>query len=207
MLLAVLLALSQAPTPSARLNRAEQAAVNATPEQIADRATVRNDPLDTVISISTEPFFQERQGLLRVVNSDKFMRAFIDKRTLQVRYQLYLWARYSGSRALSFNRLNYEAQDGPAEAELHQIDVRVEGCSRYIGCTYLEQIAADIPEETLRWAAASARPGADQSWSVRIFARAGQAVNAGILRTEVAGILIAVERQLTALRAARTPSE
>ena len=198
-----LIALAIGASPAAaeeRLSRAEREAVAATPEQIADRADIQNDPLDTVIRVSTQPVYQQRQGLLRVTNGDKFMRAFIDKNTLEVRYQLYLWTSYQAQQAARMNRLNYESQDGPGQAELHLIDTQVIGCGRY-GCTYQEHIAADIPVETLRWVASQAQPGVDQSWQVRVFAQSGEAINTGILRTEVAGILLAVERQLASLPA------
>ena len=135
-----------------------------------------------------------------MTNGDKFMRAFIDKNTREVRYQLYLWTSYQAQQAARMNRLNYESQDGPGQAELHLIDTQVIGCGRY-GCTYQEHIAADIPVETLRWVASQAQPGVDQSWQVRVFAQSGEAINTGILRTEVAGILLAVERQLASLPA------
>jgi hypothetical protein len=177
-----------------KMGKDEERATMASPEYVADLAEIRNDPLDTFIRINTSPFYIQRQGLLKVANNDKYMRAIIDKETGRTVYQLYMWVSYTGDWAF-FNRLNYESSSGPKSAIFHEIDRKVGYCGRYLGCTLTEHFAADIPEEVLRQIADGAQAGDGRTWRFRVYGKGVDGVNSELLRTEVAGILIAVERQ------------
>ena len=181
------------PTQAQKLGKDVLAAIATSPEQIAERAVVKNDPLDTVVRVDTSNFYVDRQGLLKFVSSDKFMRAVIDKKTGEANFQIYLWTEYSGDW-MFFNRLNYMGPTGPESVEVHQIERRVVSCSRY-GCTHVEHIAADIPESVLRDVAKDAKAGVDASWLVKVFGKSTEGSTTGVLKTEIAGILLAVDRE------------
>ncbi len=191
-IIAAALVLAPASASAQKLTKADLAAIAATPAQVAAMVTVKNDPLDHAIQVSSEPFFVVKSGLLRMTSGDKFMRAFVDKRTGATEYQFYLWTNYSGDWQF-FDRLNYESSSGPVSAEVHKVASKVLGCTRY-GCTLQEHIAADIPESVLRQVAMGASPGADVTWKVRVYGRSTEGVTTGILKTEVAGFLMAVDK-------------
>lgn len=190
---APLIALLSVPANAQKLSKGERAAIAATPEQIADMASVRNDPLDTVITITTEPFFQERSGLLRTVQADKFVRVLIDKKTGQSTFQVYVWVTYEGDWHFA-DRVNYETKGGPVSAVVRRINSDVQSCTRY-SCSKREDIAFNVPEADIREIAATAEAGKDQSWMFRIYGRTEGGTTTGILRTEVAGALIAADRE------------
>ena len=153
---------------------------------------VTNDPLDTSITLSTESFYQLRQGLLKVVNSDKFLRAWVNKKTGEARFQVYVYVNYGGNGWQFFNRASYETASGPENADVTRIASDVTGCSRY-GCGHREDFGFNVPEAVLRWAARDAAAGVDASWKFRLYSQAGIAETTGVLKTEIAGLLMRVD--------------
>lgn len=177
---------------AADLSKSERAAVAATPEQIAQLARVRNDPLDTLLRIDTHGFHNTgRRG------ADKFARVTIDKKSGVSSFQIYVWARSSGE-ALGVHRVNYETPDGPVSVDVLHIDTDVLTCVGR-GCVYEEHFAFSVPEETLRRIASGAKGGIDDSWKFKVFAK-GREETTGILRTEAAGLLLAVDRERARLK-------
>lgn len=188
---AIALTLPTAGFAGDKLTKAERAAIDMAPEQIAAIAEVKNDSLDRLIRISTRPFFEEAKK-----GGDKFFRAYIDKKTGDARFQVYAWIRYDGETR-DFDRVNYETPAGLVSEEVHQIDIDVLGCSaRY--CTYTEDIAFDVPEATLRQIAAGAKAG--ETWRFKIFGRFADGIETEMLKTEAAAILIAADRERAQLK-------
>ena len=180
-------------TAAERLTKADRAAIAASPEAIADIAEVSGDELDTRIVISTEPFYRERGR-----KADKFFRAFIDKSTGTTSIQVYVWVRYDSDHgSMDFNRVNYESPSGVVTVDTIPISHRLVGC--FVGgCIDEEDFAFKVPEETLRAVAAGARAGSDESWSFKVFGRHVQGETTGLLKTEAAGLLVAIDRLRTA---------
>lgn len=184
-----------------KLTKAEQAAVNATPEEVAAKVAISNDPLDTVIKVSSEPFYVVRSGLLRMVNADKFVRAMIDKKTGETVFQVYIYTTYSGEW-MFINRATIETPSGPEDANFVEIDRRVISCTGTFGCVHREDFAIDVPEKVLREVSRGAKGGTDDIWNMRLYAKTGQAETTGILKAEIAGLLIAVDREREKLKLA-----
>jgi hypothetical protein len=196
------LALCLSVPAASAISKEEQAAVDATADQAAAKMRVKDDPMETFIEVDSEPFYQAHEGLLKVVNSDKFLRAFIDRKANTVAYQVYVWASYDGSWAF-LDRANLQTDDGPIRAEVHRVNSEVGYCGRY-SCTHREDIAIDAPESVLRWAARDAQPGTGQDWLIRIGGQSGVSGDIRILKTEVAGFLQAVDRERQRLDALKT---
>ena len=51
-----------------------------TPQDFEKSASIKDDALEVVATITTGPGFKEKHGLLGLVGSDNFLRAFIDKK-------------------------------------------------------------------------------------------------------------------------------
>lgn len=74
-----------------------QTAINLTPEHFKNTATVKDDSLDTIATITTVNGFQEKRGLLGIVWDDNFLRAHINKKTGQTSFQVYQSIYYQSS--------------------------------------------------------------------------------------------------------------
>lgn len=180
-----------------KMGKAEKAAIAATPEQIAASLPVQNDSLDTSIKISTESFYTLKQGLFGLAQSDKFARAFIDKKSGAATFQIYVWITYSGEWVF-YDRANYETPSGPVATPTISIDRQVLACTRY-GCAKSEHVAFTVPEETLRAVSSGATGGDGQTWHFKIAGRGGDTGPTELLKTEIAGLLLAVDRERRAL--------
>lgn len=73
-----------------------QTALSLTKEHFKNTTTVKDDPLDTVATITTVNGFQEKRGLLGIVWDDNFLRAFIDKKSGKTSFQVYQVIYYQG---------------------------------------------------------------------------------------------------------------
>jgi hypothetical protein len=168
-----------------------------TPADFQRTATLKDDPLDTTAIVSTQPGFEEKRGLLKLVWNDNFLRAFIDKKTGATQFQVYQYISYGGSWRF-YHTANYEAPNGPESQPVTVIDRSVDSCSTY-GCSFTEHIGFDVPEALLRWVAAryTAQPGS--IWRFKIGSKAGGDWQDGMATAEVAGLLAAVDQ----FRAAR----
>lgn len=178
--------------------KAEDEAIARSPADATRYITIANDRLDTSITLSSEPFYLKKDGLLRVVNADQFMRAWIDKKTGKATFQVYIWARY-GNNWQNFNRATYTTSDGPVDAEVVNISSDVEGCSAY-GCTLREDFGFSVPEDVVRYAAEGAAAGTGERWEYRIYSKSGPPQTTGLLKTEIAGLLRRVDLERSYLR-------
>jgi hypothetical protein len=164
-----------------------------TPEHFQNSATVKDDSLETVAVITTEPGFQIKRGLLGLVNDDNFFRAFIDKKTGKTSYQLYEYVNYVGDWAF-FETVNYE---GVAEVQSAPLDIlsrEVGSCSQMLGCFKREVVAFNVDEAVLRRVAALYDPSGKgiAGWKFRLKAKSGVQRDEGMSPAEAAGILNAV---------------
>lgn len=171
-----------------------QTALSLTKDHFRTTATIKDDALDTVATVSTERGFQEKRGLLGVVSDDNFLRAFIDKKTGTTTMQVYQVIYYTGRSWNFFQTVNYEAPNGPQSRPVTIIgkDVNCTG-SRYGGCTYSEHLGFEVDESLLRLIAASYQPGHAAAWKFKFAAKSGKDYNDGMLGAEVAGFLEAVD--------------
>ena len=128
------------------------------------------------------------------MQSDNFLRAFVDKTSGAASYQLYQRIVYEGRLYKYFRTVNYETQSGPRSVETLDLG-RTEQCSRsqlFGGCTRTESLAVPIDEALLRTIAARYAPGADTAWHFRFKAQSGDDYDGAMAPAEVAGLLAKV---------------
>ena len=183
----ILLLLSGCATTTESLT---QTALNLTKEHFSNTATIKDDALDTTATITTFNGFQEKRGLLGVVWEDDFLRAFVDKKSGKTLIQVYQKLSYRGSGWHFFNTVNYETPTGPQSAQLTIIkrDVDCSG-SRYLGCTYTEQVGFNVDESLFRTIAGKYAPGKLAGWKYKLSAKSGQDYQGTILASEIAGFM------------------
>lgn len=177
-----------------KLPKQIQQLIAMTPEQFEQTATLKDDDLETAAVITTINGWQQKDGLLRLVNNDNFFRAFIHKKTGKTTFQVYHAVRYMQSGWAFFEIVNYETPDGPKSATLTVLGRDVASCSTYLGCTYFEQVAFEIDEALLRDVAKRYQPGQVAAWRYRLKAKSGAERDEGFVAAEVAGLLRAVDK-------------
>jgi hypothetical protein len=169
-------------------------ALELTPDHFRLTASVKDDALDTIATLTTVNGFQQKHGLLGVVWDDNFVRAFIDKKTGKTAFQLYQVIRYTGRRWHFYQSVNYETPSGPLSRELTVINRDVD-CTSTLGggCTYAEHVAFDVEESLLRRIAASYGPGKPVAWKFKFLARSGGELHTLLLPAEARGAISAVD--------------
>lgn len=191
-LIAILLA---AASPS--LTKQELAAMAMTPEQIASIAGVEGTgPLDPDIWIETRTFLP-KQG------NDRWLRARIDKATGAAEYQMYFIIEAEG-QAFRPQRLTFEGPSGLRIAKVHRISFEPT-CYRSSGCWIKEHAVANISRSDLEHAAQGAQAGQDNNWPAKLFGESQGGADILTFKTEIAGLLLAVDSQLAALGKPKPP--
>jgi hypothetical protein len=191
-----------APTPSLALPKAPsdknwRALDIATPQDVARKIEVRDDPLETVIVASSQPIYKQKNifaaALSGVMENDHYLRALINRRSGDVRFQFVFRTRYIGRYDL-IERANYMTADGPVQTNVNQLHYDLVGCTQR-GCEHSMVYAFYLPREALDWAASSQ----ESIWFVRL-AASGQAGDKGTHPKEIAGLLARADELLAAFR-------
>lgn len=164
-----------------------------TPDHFQKTASIKDDDLEVTATITTEPGYQIKNGLLHLVNDDYFFRAFVDKKTGEAKYQLYEYMTYVGEWA-NFETVNYEAFGGLTSAPLDVLSREVGSCNQFVGCFKREVVAFTVDEQLLRALAAMYDPTGKGTagWRFRLKAKSGAQRDEGMAPAEAAGILNAV---------------
>ena len=188
--------LAALPHPGLAASAAEKAArelAELTPENVAARVTVKDDVLEASAVFTSEAVYQERKGLLGTVPSDSFVRAFVDKRSGAVSWQVYVVTNYIGSRRF-FEQANFQTTNGVETVPVTVIDRQVQTCISAADCVYTEQVGFTLSDELTR---ALARlydsRGPLAIWRFRLKAKSGEDFTDGLAAAEVAGIVKAVD--------------
>lgn len=171
---------------------------NLTKEHFRDTATLQDDSLETVATITTINGFQEEScGVLHCfVWNDDFLRAIIDKKTGKVTYQLYQILRYRDSGWRYYNRINYKAygEVQSVPATIISRDVKCDNHSE--GCKYEEHVAIILDEEILRIVAGAYVPSKPAIMSYKVTSQTGVEFGNAISAAETAGLLERVDAYL-----------
>ena len=153
-------------------------------------ATIEDDQLEPIATITTEKGFFSRGKFTDRVRSDNFFRAFIDKSSGQVRYQLYAevsynfeWRTFTSASVLSGGR--------PTSLPLTPIARNVVTCASSI-CSYKEIVALPLTEEMVREIAATGESAPGRLWPYRLKAQNGLDFEDAAIPAEAAGLLLAV---------------
>jgi hypothetical protein len=179
----------------------DPALLSLTMEHFRDTATVKDDPVDAMTTISTENGFAERKGPMRMVWNDEYLRSVIDNKTGQKSFQVYAWTIYSG-RLRSYETADYQTAAGPKSVPAIQIGKEMANCA--VGdCMYTERVAFPVDEELLRQLAAGNVPGKPTIWAYKFIAKTGPDYAGGLSSAEIAGLLAKVDEYTNALPAVK----
>lgn len=157
--------------------------------------SVNDDSLEPVITLTTEPVWKSNGRFTDKVRSDNFLRAFINKRSGAVTYQLYQQVTYTGDWR-RFGSVNYAGDEGPVTAPVIPISQEVVTCSHGL-CVYREALGFAVPREVLDIIASRYSPDRAEFWRFRFKGRGGLDWEDRISSAEVAGLLQAVDAHLS----------
>src|SRR5258707_6419312 len=141
----------------------DPALLSLTLEHFRDTASVKDDPVDAVTTISTDKGFAEHRGPLRTVWNDEYLTGVIDKKTGQRSFQVHAWIIYRGNWRF-YETPNYQAITGPKSVPAAQISKAMDNFAPG-GCMYTERPAVPVDEELLRQLAAADCPCQPPNWS------------------------------------------
>jgi len=166
-------------------------------EHFRDTATVKDDPLDAITTISTENGYAEHTGPMRMVWNDEYLTSAIDKKTGQKSFRVYAWTIYSG-RLRSYESVNYQTPTGLKSVPAIQIGKETANCA--VGdCLYTERVAFPVDEDLLRQLAAGNVSGKPTIWAYRLTAKSGPDYAGGLSSAEIAGLLAKIDEYTNAL--------
>lgn len=172
-----------------------------TPDSVEGQISVKTDSLEPLITVTSDKVWKSNGKFTDKVRSDNFLRAFIDKRTGAVRYQLYQEVTYTGEWR-RFDSVNYETSNGPGSAPTTPISQEVIGCSFGL-CAYREAIGFDVPRSVLDDVAARHSAAEVSFWRFRFKGQNGLDWEDRISPAEVAGLVRVVDREIASLPTSR----
>lgn len=175
-----------------------QNALALTPEHFKRTAILEDDDLVATAMITTRNGFRQRSGLLHFVYEDNFLRAFIDKTTGDVTYQVYQSIYYEASDWRFYRKATYEAPDGLKSADAKLLKAPIGhgfDCPGHTSsiCTYNEHVGFPVDREHLDSIASTYEPDKSVKWNFKFIPRNGEDFHDGLLVAEVVGFLQAVD--------------
>jgi hypothetical protein len=179
----------------------DPALVSLTMEHFRDTASVKDDPVDAVTTISTEKGFAEHRGPMRTVWNDEYLTGIIDKKTGQRSFQVQAWIIYRGNWRF-YETANYQTIAGAKSVPAAQVGKEMENCAAG-DCMYTERLAFPVDEELLRQLAAANAPGKPTIWPYKFTAKSGPDYVGGLSSAEIAGFLAKVDEFTNALPAVK----
>ena len=179
----------------------DPALLSLTMEHFRDTATVKDDPVAAVTTISTENGYVEHRGLMRMVWNDEYLTSVIDKKTGQRSFQVYAWVIYRGSWRF-YETANYQTTTGPKSVPATQVAKETENCAAG-DCVFTERLSFPVDEELLRELAAANAPGKPAIWAYKFTAKSGADYTGGLSSAEIAGLLAKVDEFSNSLPAAK----
>lgn len=198
--LGLALSLAAAPTTASTLVKHPKKLLSMTPEQFQSAVTVADDDLETIAVLSTEKGFKERRGaIIGSVLDDNYLRAYIDKKTGETKYELHQWIRYNGGLRRYYSA-NYATPDGPKSKDVTVVARNAGFCPDVeivADCNVTEHVKITVDESLLRTIAANYRPNGSVAWRFKLKAENSKDWQESMMAAEIAGLLRAVDAYKT----------
>lgn len=163
-----------------------------TPQQIANSATVKDDPLEPLVTITTEAAFRWKGGFTDPVRADNMLRAILDRPIGTANYQLYQTITYSGDWR-RYDRANIAFPSGLKSIALTVIDRRIVTCA-YAPCVLEETVGFNLSEDDIDALAASYVNNPRATLKFRFKSATSFDWNDDLPAVEVVGLQQAVEK-------------
>ncbi|MBU2308927.1 MAG: hypothetical protein KKG89_18890 [Alphaproteobacteria bacterium] len=164
-----------------------------TPETAREKVTLNEDPLDIEGVLSTRDVLRSTRGVLRTPYNDNHLRAYVDRKTGETRFEVRQTLQYMGSYR-DFGHVNYETSSWPTTAKLRKVESNQPACDAIDPqSSCFEEVSFVVGEAELRRLAAGYQPGAENTWSFKFKPDQGREERSSLNRAEIAGLLQAVD--------------
>jgi hypothetical protein len=170
-------------------------------EHFRDTASVDVDPAAGVTTISTEPGFVERSGLLGMVWHDEFLTAVIDAKTGRTSYRIDVSVTYSGARR-TYRSASLAGVNGSAAIVPTLVRTQSANCA-VSECMYTDHLVIPVDEALLRHLAAGYVPGKPAPLTYTLTPKRGADFRGELSNAEIAGLLAKVDGYSAAPKAAQ----
>lgn len=155
-----------------------------TAEHFRQTASIKDDSLETIATISTRPGNDTRAAKVEWV--DAFVRALVTKRNGETSVQLVVETRYP-SQWRFYTSANFATPTGPQSKLLIVADRKIDGCR--VGCSYYEAVTFMLTEKEAREIAAMQV----DAWAVKLTPRIGADLFVNLPMAELRGLLARVD--------------
>lgn len=170
------------------------ALVKMTPETIAERIEVRDEPLEDHVLFSSRPVFRKGGFIHGVAVRDGFIKAVKSRDGASVSWRVTYDLTYFGAR-LDVTQIHVRSADGLLKLAPTTVRRWSEECGEVlVTCGRHMTVEFEVPEKVIRDVAATYRPGDRTPWSVRFKDDQGEGLTVGLAPVEVAGLVSAVDR-------------
>jgi hypothetical protein len=166
-----------------------------TPDGVAKSASIKDDPFEPLVTITTENAFRWRGGFTDTVRSDNLLRAMLDRPTGTPNFQLYQTITYSGDWR-RFDRVNIMLPSGLKTMPLTVISRNVVTCA-YGLCVYEEVVGFNLSEDDIDDVANQYAADPATMVKFRFKSNTGVDWNDDISGAEIVGLVAAVDRWRT----------
>lgn len=161
-----------------------------TKEEYKSLITIKDDPLETVVVLSTQNGFKQKHGLANVVWNDYFLRGYIDKSSGTKSIQVYAALEHLSGTWLHPYQANYGKPLKTTQLTRIGSDVDCSTSSMYGSCTYHEHVGFTIAEEELnRIEKVIKEDPTNQFWLFKLKTKAGQDISDGFTKNEFAALI------------------
>jgi len=158
-----------------------------TVEHFRDTASVKDDPIAGITTVSTENGFVEHHGPLRAVWNDEYLFGTIDRKTARKSFEVISTITYRGSRR-SYGNAKFQDTTGPATAPTTHVKTTSVNCPTG-ECTYTDRVSFPVDESLLRHLAAQHVNDKPELWHYTLIAKPSGDYSGDLSTAEIAGFL------------------
>lgn len=181
--------LSGCATPSGVTKQSEQEFDSLSREFVRSCTTIKDEPLETSVEFSTQPCYQRKNGIMKVVWDDNLLRAFKDRKTGTLTFQVYTVLYYKDwlfPLSANFGAANVQSIKGTRVKS--DVDC---GLSNTLGyCVHTEHFLFNLPfDELVRIEERTQRDPQYKIWSYRIKTQSGVDMDRGFNVNELLGFM------------------
>lgn len=167
--------------------------VKMTPEKIAERIEVRDDPLEDHVLFSTKPVFRKGGFTDGVAVHDGFIKASKSRDGAGVSWRITYDLTYFGARR-DVTHINVGSANGLLKIAPTAVRRWSEECGdATVTCGQHMTVEFEAPEKVIRDIAAAYRPGDPTPWRVRFKDDHGEGLTVGLAPAEVAALVNTVD--------------
>jgi hypothetical protein len=162
-------------------------------EQFHAKSQVIDDHLEAETVISTEKAFRHTRGIFKTPWNDNHLRAVVDKRTGEARFEVRQIIKYPGTFR-GYGEVNYQTAAWPVSTSLVKVRDNAQHCALFeAGEVCFEEVTFVVDEAHLRDIARRYDAASPGQWSFKFKAGDAYEHRTAIVQAEVVGLLRAVD--------------